>query len=50
MICPHCGKEIDPKIYAAEMGRRGKGKTSPAKVAAARLNAKKPRPGRKKVN
>lgn len=45
MKCPHCGKDVDEAIIikeaAAAMGRI----SSPAKTAAARENASKPRPG-----
>lgn len=41
---------VKPSVreYLAEIGRRGGSKTSPAKAAAARKNATRPRPNRRK--
>lgn len=36
--CPHCNNEINPGQILASV-------TTPAKIAANKLNAKKPRPG-----
>jgi len=52
MNCPHCGKEIPLElasfIVAQELGRRSRGKTSPAKAAASKANASlPPKPGKR---
>jgi len=55
-VCPHCQKEIEAAAIIATaaslMGKKGGKKggkaTSEAKAAAARINAKKPRPRKPK--
>jgi hypothetical protein len=39
--CPHCRKDLPLSLFAAYLGRRAKGKTSPAKARASRENGKK---------
>jgi hypothetical protein len=42
MICPNCGFDCSTEFYA-ELGRKGKGKTSPKKTEASRRNFAKAR-------
>jgi hypothetical protein len=41
MICPHCNKEIDPKLIAIEFARKGGSKISKKKTIAVKINGKK---------
>lgn len=41
MFCPHCNKEIDPKLIAQEFARKGGSVTSKKKTVAVKLNGKK---------
>lgn len=41
MFCPHCNKEIDPKLIAQEFARKGGSVISKKKTVAVKLNGKK---------
>jgi hypothetical protein len=41
MKCPHCNKEIDPKLIAQEFARKGGSVISKKKTVASKLNGKK---------
>ena len=41
MFCPHCNKEIDPKLIAQEFARKGGSVTSKKKAVSSKLNGKK---------
>jgi len=50
-VCPCCGKELTAEANrwkASQMGKKGGSARSEKKAAAARLNAKKPRPRKPK--
>lgn len=41
MKCPHCGKEIDPKLIAQEFARKGGSVITKKKTVASKINGKK---------
>jgi hypothetical protein len=40
-ICPHCGKEIDSKTIAKELGKKGGSKITKRKAVSSKINGKK---------
>ena len=41
MICPHCGKEIDSKVIAKELGKKGGSIITKRKKVSSKINGKK---------
>lgn len=41
MFCPHCNKEIDPKLIAQEFARKGGSVITKKKTVASKINGKK---------
>ena len=41
MICPHCGKEIDSKVIAKELGKKGGSIITKRKKVSSKISGKK---------